>query len=193
MLSGICNAQWVQVSNGMGHHPDPSHAAGFNCIFNETGSDINLPDIFSQTGDSVLSTRAKNVMYVEVASILYFGWGTINYERIFTDNLSIRAGFGGGYAAQLDYPMLTGYGVLLMFNYFTKGPRHRFEAGIGVSMVQISGNFDDYTWAKGRVVYPALSVSYRYQPREGGFFFRGGLTFHSAFGTPIQITIGHVW
>jgi hypothetical protein len=75
----------------------------------------------------------KNSVYVDGSFLIFMGSASLNYERIISENRSIRGGLGVSYVAA---PNPAGGSVgsdavnafTIMYNYFTPG-RHKFEAG----------------------------------------------------------------
>jgi hypothetical protein len=150
------------------------------------------------TDDSLLPA-ARNTVYLEGATALYVGGASINYERVLTRDYSIRTGLGTGYYADLgDNIPKTAFGTMVMLNYLTSGSDYHFEAGAGASLLYFKDGFSggDYMarvspgqWS----VMPAVAIGYRYQQRNGGFFFRVGITYTYFMVTPIQVSFGHTF
>ncbi len=93
--------------------------------------------------DTVQVRTARNAVYLELLGSGFLG--SLNYERIFSEYISIRVG--------LSYVPVT------MIN-FTLGGSSKFEAGIGMIYFSKEG------------VKPSITIGYRYQPYAQGFFFR---------------------
>ena len=126
---------------------------------------------------------AKNAVYVEGlgAGLLY----SINYERVIGD-FSPRVGFSyysvsasattssgtsSASASLMAFPITVSYLGIGSLN-------HMFEIGAGATIVSASGGggFNrDSGSASGVGVWPNVLFGYRYQPAEGGFFFKGGI------------------
>jgi hypothetical protein len=156
--------------------------------------------------------KTSNILYGEVSTLLFVGWASVNYERMINEQMSIRGGLGVGYTFIPAEGGCHGYGPTFMFNYFPVGVEYRLELGVGVAaMYSIptpgrinlkpfpfyfpfpGGERDDLRLTPHWWVGPAISIGYRYQPENGGFFFRAGATLTNLFGFPFQVSFGHVW
>lgn len=119
---------------------------------------------------------AQNAIYLELAGngALY----TLNYDRLVTDNVSVRAGAmtmsldaadGDGSAGLLIAP--------LMGNYFIGDGSHKLELGAGPALVRATASTDFGTFDEsGTTVFGTATAGYRFQPNDGGFVFRIGFT-----------------
>ncbi|MCX6163284.1 MAG: hypothetical protein NTU73_00200 [Ignavibacteriae bacterium] len=92
---------------------------------------------YSQSFDNI----AKNIICLDIGVFLSRGIGTvgigINYERMLSNNISIRAGvnFGlFGVADGGDAFSGTGVGFPVTINYMTNN-KNKFEAGIGGGLI----------------------------------------------------------
>ena len=121
-----------------------------------------------------ISPTARNAFYVELLGngLLY----SINYDRLFADQVSGRVGIMLIGAAS-DSSAAAVIAAPIMANYlFGRGNSH-FEAGIGALLVSggsenVEGFEDeDFSGAVG-----TATLGYRYQRPGGGFVFRAGLT-----------------
>lgn len=135
-----------------------------------------------QDSASHSSSFARNVCYVDLATLLYRGAISLNYERIWQD-VGIRVGYGAGAGLEDG----TGSGFLVMANVFP-AEGHNFEIGAGVSVMWVS-RFGHNEPRRTRV-YPAGSLCYRIQPSDGGFFFRFGWSYVFYYGTPFTVSLG---
>jgi hypothetical protein len=132
---------------------------------------------------------AKNAIYVEgLGAGLFY---SVNYDRTIGD-FAVRAGFsyfsvsasstnaagttgGSASASFMSFPITVSYlGVGSLNNIF--------ELGAGATILNLGAgasafNTDEKSSASGSAVYvwPEVLLGYRYQPADGGFFFRGGL------------------
>lgn len=127
---------------------------------------------------------AKNVVYVEGlgAGLLY----SINYERVIGD-FSPRVGFSyysvsasattssgttSASASLMAFPITVSYLGIGSLN-------HMFEVGAGATIISASagaGGFNhDASSSSGVIVFPDVLLGYRFQPADGGFFFKGGI------------------
>jgi hypothetical protein len=150
------------------------------------------------TDDSLLPA-ARNTVYLEIATMLFVGGASINYERVLTQHLSIRTGLGTGYYADFgDKVTKTAVGDMVMLNYLIGGGDYHFEAGAGASLMYFKDGFTGGDlWAPVSPgqwnVMPAVAIGYRYQQRDGGFFFRVGITYAYFMVTPVQFSFGHTF
>lgn len=135
---------------------------------------------------------ARNAFYVELLGNGLFY--SMNYDRLFTDQVSGRVGLMFLGAAS-DEGSAAVTATPLMVNYlFGRGNSH-FEAGVGILVV--SGAVDDVPGEEDQSFSGAIgtgTLGYRYQRPGGGFVFRVGLTpFFStqAFGPWFGISFGY--
>jgi len=124
----------------------------------------------------------KNIIYVELGTILLTATGSLNVERVVHERWTVRAGYGSSIAVA-GLGADGRYGWLAMANYITRRHRHKFELGGGLCLLRR----DSYGTPE---VWPALAVGYRYQRPQGGFFFRSGLSWTYGFGFPFQASAG---
>jgi len=122
---------------------------------------------------------AKNITYVELAgnSLLY----SLNYERVITPKITGRVGLMQAGVGGVSFMIAP-----IMGNYLVGSGNHRLELGVGPQIFNVSidtkgedfGGFDE----SGTVVGGTATIGYRYQPTDGGFLFRIGVspTFSSA-------------
>lgn len=143
--------------------------------------------------EAVPPVTARNAFYVELLGngLIY----SMNYDRLFTDQLSGRVGlmFLGGTDDEGGSAVVTA--TPLMVNYlFGRGNSH-FEAGAG--LLVISGAVDEIPGEEDQSFSGAIgtgTLGYRYQRPAGGFVFRVGLTpFFStqAFGPWFGMSFGY--
>jgi hypothetical protein len=126
----------------------------------------------SQSFDNI----AKNIIYIDIGVFLSRSIGTVgiglNYERMISTNVSVRAGvnFGmfGVYAGNDGF---AGNGVSfpVTINYLTNN-KNKFEVGIGGGPHFEIGSTSN---CKMRFL-PAVRLGYRYQPDEKGTIFKIG-------------------
>lgn len=118
--------------------------------------------------------KAKNIIYLDLG-ILFSGsdiaiGAGINYERMISDNFSIRAGVNIGYLEwHIDRSSTpnAGIGFPITINYLTNN-KNKFEAGLG------GGPY--FNFSEGYIsLLPAARLGYRYQPDESGMMYRLGL------------------
>lgn len=112
-------------------------------------------------------------MYVELFGncVLY----SLNYDRMLTDAVSLRAGFMYLASARETIMMIP-----LMASYLFGSGNHKVELGAGLLVTngpaeatEIASGFALGPWGS---VWGTAVVGYRYAPREGGFLFRAGFT-----------------
>ena len=141
--------------------------------------------LFSQPAIEKQSREAysRNCIYLELlgTGLLY----SVNYEHRFAEHWSGRVGFTaysipGILLAEPEVSMdFLGFPVLL--NYLAGSNGHYFEIGAGVLVLNLSLN-GRKIWSgmdvNGQLttVSGAAAIGYRYQPTNGGFLFRIGLT-----------------
>lgn len=118
-----------------------------------------------------LNAQNKNNLFIEAggSAIVY----SINYDRLITDNLSIRGGL-----SYLKGTFFFDYSFTLFpvsVNYLVGSGDSKLELGAGVTFYSgelklfgLSGSKDDFL---GNFI-----IGYRYQPSDGGFIFRAAFT-----------------
>ena len=112
---------------------------------------------------------------------------SLNYDRMVTDKISVRAGYGGLTVSQMRADP-TGFGIItedvkitmipVLANYLRGEGKHKLEMGGGIVLVSIAStvNAADVNFklaADGAI--PTGNFGYRYQKSEGGFFFKASL------------------
>jgi hypothetical protein len=130
--------------------------------------------------DSSLS--GANIFYLDVSTMLVGGSISLNYERTW-ERFGIR--FGAGTGALLETG--SGSGFMAMAMVYPAADRH-FDMGAGLSLMQMSRSRP--SGPEGTRLYPAFTMCYRIQPREGGFFLRVGFSYVFYQGTPFTLSIG---
>ena len=152
---------------------------------------------------------ARNVIYGEVATGIVVGSLSVNYERMVTDWLSLRAGVGVAVSPDWHFNLCFDFsgsgctedgsgsqddtnfsgGLNLMANFLVGGENAwMLELGLGASLMFGKGQL--FNLGADVNVSPAASLSARYQPLDGGFFFRGGLLWTYGVGLPIGFSFG---
>lgn len=144
----------------------------------------DTPGVPADTGaeeEAAPTTRsAKNSLYLELLG--NGGVYSVNYERNITDEITLRLGFSQisvsttindetDKASLMTFP--------LMANYLLGGGNHHLELGAGATLVYASGELNsggDRFKGEGFAASGTATVGYRYQPRDGGFFFKVGAT-----------------
>jgi hypothetical protein len=119
--------------------------------------------------------KAKNIIYLDVGVFLSRSIGTIgiglNYERMLSNNISIRSGINFGIFGVAGVDGFSGSGVSfpVTINYLTNN-KNKFEAGIGGGPHFEFGNVSD----KNVSFFPAVRLGYRYQPDDKSAIIRIG-------------------
>lgn len=130
-------------------------------------------------------TQSAKAVYAEVGGP---GLLSINYDMRFSkknDGLGFRAGFGGW-----SIKKSTAIFVPLGLNYITsRNNRDYVEAGAGTTFV--SNNLSDGD-GPFESTFGFLSLGYRKQPAEGGYFFKASLVpvFGKGFFWPYYAGVG---
>ena len=133
----------------------------------------------------------KNTLYVEGAgaAILY----SLNYERQFTDKLSLRVGFSSvPMSASEDHDHDHDHGeedvkftiIPIMANYLIGSGNHKLALSGGVIQVSASADTEDGEYDLDLGMLPSASVGYRYQRAAGGFFFNANVGITPIAGWP---------
>jgi hypothetical protein len=147
---------------------------------------------------------AKNLLHAELATGAIGGVGlaafSVGYERMLTDNLSARVGFGvtGGQRDSFglgggERHEIRGFGGYAMVNGLF-GDTHKLEVGLGAAYGVATRKTRDASYVvteqDSEWLTPQASLAYRYQPAEGGFFFRVGAVWSLNWGTPLGLGAG---
>ena len=157
----------------------------------------------------ITQRTARNVIYGEVATGIVVGAISVNYERMVNDWLSLRAGIGAAVSPDLHFNFCFDFsgtgctedgsgpqddvhfsgGFTFMANFLVGSESPwMLELGVGASLMFGKGQLFDLEADVN--VAPAASISARYQPLDGGFFFRGGLLWTYGVGLPIGFSFG---
>jgi hypothetical protein len=101
---------------------------------------------------------------------------SINYDRLFTPNIGARIGFSYlSFERDIIIPETTMYFFPISFNYYAGDGNSKLELGAGMTVV--TGTVDWFGMKEyGSVVVGNFNIGYRYEPIDGGFFFRIGFT-----------------
>jgi hypothetical protein len=128
----------------------------------------------------------RNSIYVELLGHGLFY--SVNYDYRISDKVSLSAGVSIWTIKSIDILILQVKNIKfrsipLMVNYLIGKRSSRFELGAGIMPAYIScesGSFfyllksDD---SNHNTIFPVIAnVGYRYQPEDGGFIFRAGIT-----------------
>jgi hypothetical protein len=128
---------------------------------------------------------ARNSIFLEIAGA--GGFYSLNYDRVVTEQFSIRAGFGyfaAGASASSGTSSVSAKMSLLAIpvvgNFLLGGQNHKLELGAGITMFRFSGDasnsFGGSASATGMMPAGTAVIGYRYVPADGGFTFRAGFT-----------------
>jgi hypothetical protein len=120
-------------------------------------------DINSQTG-------SKNIYYLDIGINLFAVGIGVNYERMFSENMSIRVGANIGTIIWSSKGNESGIGFPVTINYMTN-KTGKFEigggAGLRINLLE-----------KGKLeIWPAGRIGYRNQPENNGIMWRCVLDF----------------
>ncbi len=116
--------------------------------------------------------KAKNLTYAEIfGNGLFF---SVNYERIISENLSVRVGLGNVYGSSAsnsgEHHSLESF-PLAMINYLIEiYGNNYFEIGAG-GLIAASGFSFFNTYETTFAIVPTIAAGYRYSPADRGFFF----------------------
>lgn len=130
---------------------------------------------------------ARNVVYVELATLIAFGSISVNYERQIAQNFSLRGGIGLSWQGLSYGPdRQNGLSGLAMANLLAPfaGNEQKVEIGAGACAGPA---------LIGSTIAPALALGYRNQPLRGGLMFRLGATWVYGNGLPVQISLGYAF
>lgn len=134
--------------------------------------------IAADSSFSQVNSKANNIIYLDLGIIFTGSSGALgvglNYERMLSDNVSIRAGVNlGMFGAGSGGDAFGGYGIgfPVSFNYMTNN-KNKFEVGAG------GGPYIGFDTKKVKLM-PAVRIGYRYQTDEDGMMYRAGVEFPS--------------
>jgi len=123
----------------------------------------------------VFPQSKPNSFYLEVAGS--GGLYSINYDRLFTENIGLRVGFmyfsadWFGFFSDVEMFM-----VPTTLNFLVGSGKDKFEIGAGPVYVSESTGFFGSDPVSGSGVLWTGNIGYRYQKNEGGFMWRIGFT-----------------
>jgi hypothetical protein len=146
---------------------------------------LTCAPLFSQTAleKQPIRTYSRNCLYLELlgTGILY----SVNLEHRFDRHWSGRMGFTAFSVPAVAFaePEVS-IGVLgfpVLMTYLAGSRSHFLEMGAGVLILNVSADGRDIWFGldvNGQMtaVLGAAAIGYRYQPANGGFLFRIGLT-----------------
>lgn len=138
---------------------------------------FSFPPLYAQDPPEIFK---RNAIYFEL-----FGQGglySINYDYRIKEEISIRAGFTSwGIGVFENNFHFTGFPIML--NYLSGKRSGHLEAGVGFIPATVSfhgGDSNPFFILEGEGsstrVLGTATLGYRFQPLQGGFVFRAGLT-----------------
>ncbi len=134
---------------------------------------ITLSNFFAQE-KTKNNTDADNNVYLEILGNGFFY--SLNYEKFFSRNFSVRAGImvfpASGTSDEghtLDVTLLLSP---IMGNYLFNFGNHNIEVGFGPDVIYASGNTDIAGDFSGFALAWTARIGYLYFPTDGGFNFR---------------------
>jgi hypothetical protein len=130
---------------------------------------------------------ANNAIYLELLGP--GGFYSVNYDRAFGD-FAGRIGFSYmsiSASTGLESASASWLGVPLTFSYLGIGSKnHMLEVGAGVTLWSFGAGASAFgagaTGASALLIAPTGVFGYRMQPKDGGFFFKAGLSPIFLFG-----------
>ncbi|MFH1051923.1 MAG: hypothetical protein V1779_13460 [bacterium] len=130
----------------------------------------------------------KNIIYLDLSTLIIMGSISANYERLFSKNFSIRGGIGYSFLLKEYYTEMgsenrwdTYTTAMILLNAFTSGI-NKFEGGLGISV--INDSYDRYSFA------PSGTIGYRYHNIKDGLIFRVGISGVYVYGLGVHLSVG---
>ena len=119
-----------------------------------------------------------NTVYLELFGNALLA--SINYDRMVTDNVSVRVGYGSISLDDTDVEtgIITKISITpipITANYLMGSGNHKLEIGAGILYIMVDGNIDFggvSLAASGSVIATTGVLGYRYHRDTGGFSFR---------------------
>ena len=117
-----------------------------------------------------------NTVYLELFGNAVLG--SINYDRMVTDNVSVRVGYGSISLDDRDPGLKAKISITpipITANYLMGSGNHKLEIGAGILYIMVDGNVDlggVSLAASGSVIATTGVLGYRYHRDTGGFSFR---------------------
>ena len=141
--------------------------------------------------ESIITDRPPQAVYFQIggsAPIL-----SVNYDRRFSKKVN-----GFGFAAGLGFFGVSGssiFSVPVSLNYLIGKDSHFMELAAGGTFVSTTtSDFFSNGTNHGSAVLGHFNLGYRYQPSNGGFFFRGGISplfYGGEYATSYYVGFGH--
>ncbi len=146
-------------------------------------SEIKKFDVFVVEPKPIDSTLIVNRIEEAPNNAIYFEAGgpgllySINYERMITDDFSIRLGYSSWGFSLLASSSGSFTGIPIMINDLMGDGNSKFELGAGIEFINASTttSFFGLTPSTTNTVSTSVGIAtlgYRYQPRGGGIHFR---------------------
>lgn len=127
------------------------------------------------TVSTIKAQTAAKVVFFELGGP---GLASVNYDMRFTKSesgIGGRVGIGGFSLGSKSF-RTTAIFIPVGLNYIMgKDGRHYFEFGGGITPVFVNDN-NVVNSDKFKSTFGHINIGYRLQPKEGGFFFRAGIT-----------------
>lgn len=126
--------------------------------------------IFASEANS--QDRNPSTVYLELGgnALIY----SINYDRLINDNFGVRGGIMG-FAASSGNAGAFAIAVPVLANYLVGEGNSRLELGFGFMYLSGAVGGGDII-GEVSAISPTAFIGYRYQPAEGGFFFKIGFS-----------------
>jgi hypothetical protein len=139
----------------------------------------------ASAGIAPAARTARNSIFIELAG--NGGIYSLNYDRVITEQFSVRAGFGymsmGATASSGTTSVSAKASILavpVVGNFLLGSQNHKLELGAGITMFRFSGDasnsLGNSASATGMAPAGTAVIGYRYVPGDGGFTFRAGFT-----------------
>lgn len=139
-----------------------------------------LTMIMTMSASLHANQNASNHFFAELGGngLLY----SVNYEKMFTNNLGARIGLGYISADNANKNIRTKVSVRsipIMATYLLGDGNHKFETGLGATLIHASAKFkfnNKETKGKGNILLGTGTLGYRYMPNDGGVTFKAAFT-----------------
>jgi hypothetical protein len=148
--------------------PDTSKSEDSTDVKNDQPASVTMPRGTTEDG----KRTARNSIWAELLGSAYVY--SVNYERLVTDVLGIRAGISVGRHI---------YEIPITVNYIgisSANKKHAMELGGGGTFVYDTTEVSTFGYSddkpQGIGGFGTVHAGYRFQPADGGFCFRVGAT-----------------
>ncbi|MBI5325540.1 MAG: hypothetical protein HZB41_09780 [Ignavibacteriae bacterium] len=158
-----------------------------------TLSASSLTDSIMTVDSSIIEHKnnySVNNIYLDAGSVLLSSYVNLNYERLLSNIICIRLGYGLGYRIQniADGPTIYGETINLLMCLLLFEGNSKFEIGFGGGYFH---ELDNFRHLANKFVY-SFCIGYRYQPQYGGILFRSGFSLINP-GLGFNISIGYTF